>query len=56
MHILSAAPDYGLLLAGVGTGATDAITAVLPLAIPVLVALSALTIALRVFAKVGVKR
>lgn len=50
------APDWGTLLAGVGTGATDAITAVLPLAIPVLVVLAGLTVALRVFGKFGVKR
>lgn len=48
--------DYGTLLSGVGTGATDAITSVLPIAIPVLVALAALGIALKVFGKFGVKR
>lgn len=61
MHILAAllpmvAPDWGTLLGGVGTGATDAVTAVLPLAIPVLVVLAGLTIALRVFGKFGIKR
>lgn len=54
--IPSLAPDWGTLLAGVGTGATDAATAVLPLAIPILVLLAGLGIAIRVFGKFGVKR
>lgn len=54
--LLTTPPDWATLLGGVGTGATDAITAVLPLAIPVLVVLAGLGIALRVFGKFGVKR
>ena len=50
------AVDYGTLLAPVATGATDAIAAVLPIAIPVLVALAGLGIALKVFGKFGVRR
>ena len=48
--------DIGLLMAPVATGATSAIATVLPLAIPVLVALAAVSIALGVFRKFGVKR
>jgi len=48
--------EFGTLLAPVATGATDAITDVLPIAIPVLVALAGLGIALGVFRKFGVKR
>ena len=48
--------DWGTLLADVGTGATDAIEAVLPIAIPVLVALAGLGIAIKVFGKFGLKR
>jgi len=48
--------DFGTLLAPVATGATGAITDVLPIAIPVLVALAGIGIAVRVFAKFGVKR
>ena len=51
-----AAVDYGVLMAPVATGATDAISAVLPIAIPVLVALAGLGIAIKVFGKFGVKR
>ena len=49
-------PAWSTLLAPVATGVTDTITAVLPLAIPVLVALAGLTIAISVFRKFGVKR
>jgi hypothetical protein len=63
MHALHAivsavttAPDYGSLLTPVADGATAAITAVLPIAIPVLVALAGLTIGLKVFGKFGVRR
>lgn len=48
--------DWGTLLASVTTGATAAITSTLPIAIPVLVALAGLTIALNVFRKFGIKR
>lgn len=48
--------DWAVLLAPVATGATDAISDVLPIAIPVLVALAGLGIAVRVFGKFGVKR
>jgi len=48
--------DLGTLLAPVGTGATAAVADVLPLAIPVLVLLSGVSIALGVFRKFGVKR
>jgi hypothetical protein len=56
IQALADGPDYGTLLAPVATGATDAITAALPIAIPVLVALAGLTIALKVFGKFGVRR
>jgi len=49
-------PDWATLFAGVGTGINDTITAVLPIAIPVLVVLASISIALAVFRKVGVKR
>jgi len=48
--------DFGTLLAPVATGVTDTITDVLPIAIPVLVALAGIGIALKVFGKFGVKR
>lgn len=53
---VTTAPDYGTLLQPVADGATAAITAVLPIAIPVLVALAGLGIALKVFGKFGVRR
>lgn len=48
--------DFGDLLAPVATGALGAITDVLPIAIPVLVALAGLGIALKVFGKFGIRR
>lgn len=48
--------DWGTLLAPVTTGATDAITDVVPLGILVLAALAGLGIALGVLRKFGVKR
>ena len=48
--------DLAVLMAPVATAASGAITSVLPLAIPVLVALASVTIALGVFRKFGVKR
>lgn len=54
--VSTVAVDYGTLLQPVATGATDAIAAVLPIAIPVLVALAGLGIALKVFGKFGVRR
>jgi hypothetical protein len=53
---MAAGIDVATLLGPVATGATDAITDVLPLAIPVLVALAAVSIGLGVFRKFGVKR
>lgn len=48
--------DWAVLLAPVGTGATDALADVLPIAIPVLVAFVGLGIALRVLGKFGVRK
>lgn len=48
--------DFGTLLAPVGTGVTDAIADVLPVAIPILVALAGISIALRVLGKFGARR
>jgi hypothetical protein len=48
--------DIATLLGPVATGATDAISDTLPIAIPVLVALAAVSIGLNVFRKFGVKR
>lgn len=48
--------DFAVLFAPLGTGATDAVVEVLPIALPVLVLLAGITIVLRVFGKVGVRR
>lgn len=56
LPILTEAIDVGTLLAPAGTGATDTIASIMPVAIPVFVVLSGITIALRVFGKFGVKR
>jgi len=56
MGILTTAPDWATIFGGVGTGVTDAITAILPLAVPVLVLLAGVTIGLATFRKFGVKR
>jgi hypothetical protein len=48
--------DFATLFGPVATGVQSAITAVLPIAIPVLVTLSGVTIAIGVFRKFGVRR
>lgn len=48
--------DFATLFGGVATGALDAIEAIVPVAVPVLVGLVGITIALRVFGKFGIKR
>lgn len=48
--------EWGTLFSGVGTGATEAITDVLPVAIPVLVALAGIGIAVKVFGKFGLRK
>lgn len=48
--------EWDTLLAPVTTGATAAIADTLPIAIPVLVGLAGLGIALRVLGRFGVKR
>lgn len=48
--------DYGTLFGGVSTEALAAITDVIPLGIAVMVALVGIGIAVRVFAKFGVKK
>lgn len=48
--------DYGTLFGGVSTEALAAITDIIPLGITVMVALVGIGIAVRVFAKFGVKR
>lgn len=49
-------PDWAVLFGGVPTGVTGVITAILPIAIPVLILLAGVTIALAVFRKFGVRR
>jgi hypothetical protein len=48
--------DVSAVFGPLATAALDAIETIVPLAIPVLVALVAITIALRVFGMFGVKR
>jgi len=48
--------DFAVLFGPVATGVLAAITAVLPVAIPVLVALAGISIAIVLFRKFGVKR
>lgn len=48
--------EWDTILAPVTTGVQAVITDVVPLAVPVLLALAGLTIALTVFRKFGVKR
>jgi hypothetical protein len=48
--------DIADLFEPLATGALDAINAVVPIAIPVVVALVGLSIAIRVFGKFGIKR
>ncbi len=49
-------PDVGALFQPVADGVLTAINAILPVAVPVLVALAAIGIALKVFGKFGVRR
>lgn len=49
-------PDIGELMAPVGTGAITSVSDTLPQAIPVLVLLSGIGIAIGLFRKFGVKR
>lgn len=48
--------DYGTLFGGVSTEALAAITDILPLGITVMVALVGIGLAIRVFAKFGVRK
>jgi len=48
--------DFGTLLAPVATGVEGVITDVVPIAIPILLALAGISIALKVFSKFGVRR
>jgi len=48
--------DFGTLFGPVATGVLAAVSDVLPVAIPVLVGLAGITIAINVFRKFGVKR
>jgi len=48
--------DWDVLLGPIATGALGAITDVLPLAVPVLVALISISVALRIFGKFGARR
>ena len=49
-------PAWGTLFADVGSQINDTITAVLPVAIPVMVTLASIGIAVGIFRKFGVKR
>lgn len=49
-------PDLPTLMGPVADGVIDTITGILPIAIPVLVILAGITIALRVMGKFGVRR
>jgi hypothetical protein len=48
--------DWAVLLAGVPTGVTDTISDVVPIAVPVLIALAGISIAIKVFRKFGISR
>ena len=48
--------DFGTLFAPVSSGVIDSITSSLPVAIPVLVALAGISIAIKVFGKFGVRK
>jgi len=48
--------DWGVLLAGVPTGMTAIIEDVVPLGVPILIALAGISIAIGVLAKMGVRR
>lgn len=48
--------DWGTLLASVPTGVSDTIADVVPIAVPVMVALAGISIAVKVFSKFGIRR
>lgn len=48
--------DFAVLFAPIATGALDSVESVVPIAIPVLVGLVGITLALKVFGKFGLKR
>lgn len=48
--------DWAVLLAAVPTGVTDTISDIVPIAVPVLVALAGISIAMKVLGKFGVRR
>jgi len=48
--------DFAVLFGPIATGALAAITAIIPIAVPVLVALVGIGVALRLFGKFGVKK
>lgn len=54
--VLTEVPDLGVLFAPAATGVTDTIVSILPVAIPVLVLLAGIGIALKVFGKFGIRR
>jgi len=48
--------DWDTLLGPIATGALGAISEILPLAVPVLVALISISVAIRIFGKFGARR
>jgi hypothetical protein len=48
-------PDWATLLAGVPTGVSSTISAVVPIAVPVMIALAGLSIAIAIFRKFGIR-
>lgn len=48
--------DWATLLAGVPTGVTGTIEDIVPIAVPVMIALAGISIAVKVFSKFGIRR
>lgn len=48
--------DWATLLAAVPTGVNDTIADIVPIAVPVMVALAGISIAVKVFGKFGIRR
>lgn len=48
--------EWATLLAGVPTGVTETIADIVPIAVPVMIALAGISIAVKVFGKFGIRR
>jgi len=56
LPLVTTPPDWAVLFGPVADGVTSTVTALLPVAIPILVLLAGITIALRTLGKFGVRK